>query len=410
MMQIALLRNLFRNLGDEAMLACELAAIRARLPSSSIVLLVDEPTEAASSFAASTAHSDIVLMRPHSGAGVPSALKKSASGLPVAAWRTLMIGAFEQRMLPRALVPRSIAELRNQLAAADVVIAGGSLLPSQRALYETREAVFRTLARLGKPLVLSGQSLYPFAGRAAPYRLATRIVLRDDCFSRAHGIAAGLRDQQLVDGVDPAFALPPAEAAAVESELAALGIAGGERYIAVSLRSGSLPFQNIAQALRSAVSQKLADSVLLFGMQRYWRDHDGEVLRPFEQQLTGLCVRSAPAWPAPVLKGVLSRARAVVACRYHAAVFSLTSGTPSVSVAASPEYEWKLRGIYHQFDHPGWLTGPDQFEATLLDLLRHRELLAPGLHEKERQLRPRVSRLVETVEDVLERRRYARSC
>jgi polysaccharide pyruvyl transferase WcaK-like protein len=136
-------------------------------------------------------------------------------------------------------------------------------------------------------------------------------------------------------------------------------------------------------------------------MQRYWAERDDEVLRRVESELGGLCVRTAPEWPAPVLKGVLARARAVVACRYHAVVFALTSHTPAVSVAVSPEYEWKLSGVYDQFGRADWLTRAEKLQPALLDVLRRRDVVSAELREKEQELRPRVARFVETLESVL---------
>jgi polysaccharide pyruvyl transferase WcaK-like protein len=194
---------------------------------------------------------------------------------------------------------------------------------------------------------------------------------------------------------------------AAGAALAALDISPGERFIAVSVRSGSPSSEVIAEALRSAVSRKLADCVLLFGMQRYWRDCDDDVVRDVERRLTPLRVRVAPEWSAPLLKAVVARAQAAIACRYHAAVFALTSGTPAVSIAVQPEYEWKLRGIYDQFEHAEWLTPPRNLASTLLDVLRRRELFSTELREKERLLRPRVARLTDAVADVLRGRRFA---
>jgi polysaccharide pyruvyl transferase WcaK-like protein len=312
-----------------------------------------------------------------------------------------MIAAFDHPLVPRAALPAAVRTFREHLTQADAVVSGGALMPSLPALHQARDAVFRRLNRLGKPLILSGQSLYPFEDRPAPYRLATRIVLRDDSFSRRHALAAGMRPEQIVDGVDPAFDLAPAPPAAVERALKDLGLTPDDRFLAVSLRSGRIDLEAVVAAARSALRANMADCLLLVGMQRYWRERDDDALHAFARCAGGLPLRSAPAWSAPVLKGVLARARAVIACRYHAAVFALTSGAPSVSLAVSPEYRWKLQGIYHQFEREEWLTTPERLECELLGVLREREALSAELCVRREELLPRTSCLVDSVSEVL---------
>jgi polysaccharide pyruvyl transferase WcaK-like protein len=212
---------------------------------------------------------------------------------------------------------------------------------------------------------------------------------------------------QLVDGVDPAFHLPPAKEADIDRALAELGIAPDDRFLAVNLRSGPVAMDAVAQAAGSALKAKMIDYLLLFGMQRYWRETDDDVLRRFAKIAEDLPMRSAPTWSAALLKGALSRARAVIACRYHAVVFALTSGVPSLSLAVSKEYSWKLHGAYHQFRRPEWLTRPDLLEHELLHVLRRREAFSTHLLLRRAELSATTSPLVETVKEVIQERCYA---
>jgi hypothetical protein len=216
-----------------------------------------------------------------------------------------MVATFDRPIISTAMFPSAVRAFREQLEQADIVISGGGLIPSLPAIYAARHVVFRWLKRMGKPLVLSGQSLYRFEDRPAPYLLADRIVLRDDIFSRHHALAAGMQQSQMVDGVDPAFCLSPAKKVDIDRALANIGVEPDDRFLAVSLRSGQLALDAVAHAARSALKAKMIDYLLLFGMQRYWRERDEDTLRRFAEIAQDVPMRLVPVWSAAVLKGVL---------------------------------------------------------------------------------------------------------
>ena len=62
--QIILIRNIFSNVGDEAMLGCEIEEIREAFPNFRLQVLTDDPSRIAQLYQVETDFSDTVLTTP----------------------------------------------------------------------------------------------------------------------------------------------------------------------------------------------------------------------------------------------------------------------------------------------------------------------------------------------------------
>jgi polysaccharide pyruvyl transferase WcaK-like protein len=406
---IALLRNVHANLGDEAMLECEIAALRdlgARL-----VVLTDDPEAVSSRYAVQAEYSDVCLLNPWHGKATRVADRAAWSFPPLA---RLARGARHRFVLPHqcnrfllgADLPGAQARLRAILDEAQVIVSGGGLIPSVPHMERIRTTVLEAAHAKGTPVIFSGQTIYRRGDSAAPYRFGTHLVTRDSR-SRDNAISCGFPEARIVDGVDPAFLLPAAPEAETSDLLARYGL-GGVRFAAVNVRSGVTlaAMEGLAQMLESLAREGRFERILAFGMQDHSAELDARWVRALRAnpRVAGVMTR----WPSPgVLKGVLARADFVATCRYHAAVFALTSARPVMALSISPEYDLKLRGILDQFGRQDWLF-PVSAGASLAGA--RGDWFDPGtaaaLAASAASLARRTSRLIETVEVALGARHF----
>jgi polysaccharide pyruvyl transferase WcaK-like protein/glycosyltransferase involved in cell wall biosynthesis len=419
--RIALARNVFGNLGDEAMLQCEIAGLRAAFPECELVVLTDDPAAVQRRYGVAAELSETALSHafgawavrsvraamgttgPRSAAGRLLVAFAARAGMPYlrASCRLFVWNAarLARGGRPLLLVP-SHARLLRIVASSDLLIGGGGLIPSLPQVCGPKLALYRAAALLGTPVVMDGQTVLRGVGAAAAYRSAACVVLRDREASRWAALAMGVDEARLVDGVDPAFALPVADQGAVEAALGAVGVdpRRGE-FVALNVRRA--PGRDVHRAM-DVIARVLGEygaqrgiRLLLFGMQSYRAEDDAVALEALRTRLpprVPVVVLGGPT-EAGVLKGALAMARMVISCRYHGAVFALTQGVPAIGVAVSPEYEVKLSGAFAMFDAGRFLLpAGDVTEARLGGLLdaidSERDRLGAALRQREAALRP----------------------
>jgi polysaccharide pyruvyl transferase WcaK-like protein len=142
---------------------------------------------------------------------------------------------------------------------------------------------------------------------------------------------------RLLHAVDPAFGLAEAAKTRLSATLRELQLEPGT-FLSLNLRSGEAAeplLHRLAGFLLEAIQRLGLKRVLLFGMQRFRENNDGEILARL----------SSVIWmpeEAGMLKGVLAQSRAILSCRYHGAVFGLSSAVPTIGLVMSREYGVKL--------------------------------------------------------------------
>lgn len=361
-LNVVLLRNVHRNLGDEAMLACEIDELR-RFCGEGLTVLTDEPDRVARQYGVRAGYSDVTLINPwrHTGSSrveqriwsfpaVARPLRFLRNRVVIPQWRNRFLRAVTQNTEDWV---GAQAEFVNTLRSASAVVMGGGLVPSVQHLESARIAVLRALKHWDRPVILHGVTVFRRHQPDAAYRLASTILTRDHA-SVDNSRSCGVPAESIIEGVDPAFALAPASEAETTAFLEQAGI-GKMRFAAVNARSG-LDMEPFARRIRELAGQGRFERVLLFAMQDHGAENDSIVLGRMRMLLGDLAGPIVPRWPnAGLLKSVLSRAVWAASCRYHGVVFALCAGCPVLANSVSPEYDAKLLGILEQFGRTHWL-------------------------------------------------------
>ncbi len=380
---VVLVRNTFDNLGDVAMLACELDALRRYAPGARVTALSDDRSLCAQFPEVTWGEGDLALSPavPQTARAIARRAQPQSSRIRAAAGRAWsgFAAPYRRRSIQRFTgaaerlaagdastgLPARPRRLLESLRSADLVIGGGALMGSVPAVSDGRRAVYRALRALGVPYVLNGVSLTdPWTD--GTFSGAALVVVRDRLFSAARALQCGVPPERLVEAVDPAFALPPADADQVRATLESLALAS-RAFLAVNVRQTeparlAQVLAGLAATLPHAARQLHAGTVLLFGMQQFRENHDGDALERLRRLIAPeLPVRVwMPDQNPALLKGVLAEARAVVSCRYHGAVFGLSSGVPTVGLVVSSDYDVKLRGLFQWY-------GLDRLAGTIVE-------------------------------------------
>ncbi len=169
---------------------------------------------------------------------------------------------------------------------------------------------------------------------------------------------------------DPAFGLQAAPAEQVESALEAGGVDPAREYLAVSLRHWDFDGEQeaweseVAAALDRVVTESRDIQLVGVPMQ-------AEAGQAYEDDRAVLDrVRSRLEAPSrwitiegveepSVIAGVVARARALLAMRYHAALFGAVSGVPTVALAYDP----KVSSLFEIRDVAGVSLAPESWIA-----------------------------------------------
>ncbi len=372
--RVVLMRNVFDNLGDAAMLECEIEALQRHLPEASLTVLTDDRRLAPRYPQVAWGEGDLVIGTP-APPRARTAVRRVLAGSGAGPWRRVtgrvwnaLATPYRRRSVRRftdaATRLTSAAgvsglhgrtrHLLDTLRSASLVVGGGGLIGAVPAISEPRRALYAALRALGVPYVLHGVS-FTDAWADDTYAGAALVVVRDRSHSRARAVASGVDDRVLVEAVDPAFALAPAGDRDVAETLASLGLERGT-FLAVNVRAADRDslaalLLRLSEILPEVARRLPVKKVLLFGMQRFRENHDGDVLARLAGSLAGRLPVAlwAPEGNPGLLKGVLASARAIVSCRYHGAVFGLSSGVPTIGLVLSADYEVKLAGLFQWY-------------------------------------------------------------
>jgi polysaccharide pyruvyl transferase WcaK-like protein len=195
---------------------------------------------------------------------------------------------------------------------------------------------------------------------------------------------------------------------ATVDRLHSLSLQPGE-FVAVNVRRGDKPgsetLDQLAAGIAHAASECGAGSVLLFGMQSFRDNHDGESLAALRRRLPSSL--RAVDWPddgeCTGLRGTLSQARLVVSCRYHGVLFALAAAVPALGVIPKAEYDVKMRGLFDWYglDRLCVTLGEPIPREAICELAARDAALRRQLQQRNQELAEGVNRPYERIRELL---------
>lgn len=277
-------------------------------------------------------------------------------------WRIPKTRRLQLRVAEAVQRRRVHGALRNHVAdfaQYDVVVTtGGTYLVEQ---YELRMKFFewKVASQLGIPVLFYTQSLGPFRRRrnkANVRRLvgSSPLVLLRDERSRAHLEDIGVHLRNVHVAADPVFAWAPADVAfGIPPPGEPLKIGMSVRQWPVGATLDSPPVERFARSVADAVTRlvrELSAEVLFIstcqGAPEYWIDDSELAMRildllPVDVQ-DGVRVDTNFHTPQE-FRAMVGQLDLMIATRLHAAILSLTAGTPVLPIA----YEFKTRELFN---------------------------------------------------------------
>jgi colanic acid/amylovoran biosynthesis protein len=328
------------NMGDVAMLQSCVRRLSHQWPDAEIMVIAHEFADLA------TYCPDAIAVGRTSGQELARLLPRRYR--PV--WQSTvpyLCGRLNRRRVPPGQ-PRTAVQA---VQAADVVVAaGGGYVTDTWRWHATGVLGILSLAqRLGKPTAMFGQGIGPIRQRAL--RLQARAVLpklavlalREGRMGRDLALSLGVQSEAVTVTGDDAMELIGND---MMSDGYALGInmrvAG---YAGVSLEEAAVVGDVAGQAAAAYDVPLLALPV-----SRYGADADLDAIRrtlPQGRHHADVVLRDL-ATPRD-LAAATAECRAIITGSYHAAVFGLAQGVPTVCLPKSPYYDGKFAGLSDLF-------------------------------------------------------------
>lgn len=387
-MELLLIRNVFSNLGDEAMLHCEIMELKELTPRIKLTVLTDNPATVEKNYAVNAGFSDAVLATPfsapslrlvHKGLLNRSGKNNFSKALSVLSSKSILpffcdtfVKNARRLKAGKTLLasPAHHRELLRRIQGTHLIIGGGGLVPSIREIYRPKKALYEAARILEKPVLLHGQTILPEIDPDLVKNI-NKIILRDSRLSRQNALRLGAEEENLISGLDPAFFLETHTAKDFPQGEIAEFIR--EPFIAVNLRDWKKAdyqprFRQIAEALNSFSRRSSIKRILFFGMQMGAGVNDFKTNEKMRKYLSGDWQTSCfpPGSDSIWLKTILGKAFCVISLRYHGAVFALTQAVPTVSFSVSAEYDVKLRGVFQMFGAEEFLHQLEKIETSQL--------------------------------------------
>jgi polysaccharide pyruvyl transferase WcaK-like protein len=328
------------NLGDVAMLQSCVARLRTQWPDSEIMVITHEPRRLAfycPNTIAIRAVPDLPFFRH---------LPRRARLIFEQAWK-LTAPYLSGYLRRRPVVDQPITAIAAVYAADLVVASGGSYVTDTWWWHAAGVLSLLSLAqRLGKSTAMFGQGIGPMHMRTLRAQARTVLPrltvlgLREAQMGRGLALALGVRPNALVVTGDDALELtgdagtPDGDALGLSVRVS--GYAGVDLVTAKAI--GELTLE-IAAALNAPI--------VALPVSRHAADADVLRMLLMPSSRTGEVVND-PKTPEALLAAVAS-CRVVVTGSYHAAVFGLAQGVPTVCFTRSSYYDAKFGGLQALF-------------------------------------------------------------
>lgn len=346
------------NMGDVAMLQVAVSRLHALWPTASIQVVTRSPDR----LARFCPHATPLTLHASPVWYKQSIRTRLYAMLPSATWNVI---AQADRMIRKYLPPlahqvdlwnAALHGDKNHFLHADLVVAtgGGYLTDSFEIFALLVLDTLETAARLGKPIALFGQGLGPLR-KPAPYALARHVLpqasliaLRERRFSKPLLDELGVAAERIAVTGDDAISL------AYDARQARLG-----QGIGVNIRVA--PYSEVNPSMVTIVRDALHVAAHTYNApllpipiaggeteNSKFGQSDLQSIQSLLGESEGLPTEHQFDRPAQVIAQI-SECRIIVTGSYHAAVFALAQGIPSVCLAKSTYYINKFLGLADQF-------------------------------------------------------------
>ena len=344
----------FRHVGDDAVVAANLAQLGSYLPDVRPILVGEQPDVLTQRFgheAAPSVHHYLYTGFSHDW----SALRR----LVHLAVRTSQLRRAARRLRRGRTVrlARHGGAFLDLLNSSDAVVgvSAGSLA-SNFAVDQLWPQAATILAahELGVPVTITSATVGPFRGftdraiAALALQKVAAIAVRDRNRSKKTLRRLGVRQARVSEGYDDSIALPAAPEADVAEALAQVGLREDEDFAAVSLHNSPGAWSSL-QAV-AAVVRRLSELQIqsVFVPMCLHGDEDDRRLA-LELSLvvegSGDVRLLDPLPPDDVIRALVGRARLAIGTRYHLAVFAAAVGVASVGIYGDDYTATKLLGL-----------------------------------------------------------------
>lgn len=246
--------------------------------------------------------------------------------------------------------------LRAIEAADGVLVCGGGNIASQFPVHLQERLVLAEVARrLGKPVVITSQTLGPMlkphdVDAVGAMLASADLVGAREASSYALALELGARPERTAHGIDDAFCLEPSSED--EARVDRLGLPAEFALAAFTGHAGSTGWsreenqRRIAETLEQVASE-LSMPVLLVAhvgsLVEHRRNHD-QLTNDAIDALTSSAVTGLPMLTAGEVVALTRRAALSISSRYHPTVFGPAAGVPSVAITQSVYSSVKIGG------------------------------------------------------------------
>lgn len=397
----------WRDIGDEAMPQAVIHNLRQSVPGIQIVMLSPNP-EYTAQYHGVKAVEDLTAFT----ASIPRPLRYLCSRrlgilgtvcrhavervLHPIKWLWFWVAAMLMRRnisIPLGKTARTVLE---ELAKTDLVFnnGGGNINSLLRVELHKQTMMHMAAHALGKPVILSGQTLGPFNNKFDSWLAGIAlnrvhmITLRDSQVSRQRAAAIGVNRPRMLDTGDDAIAL---EALSRSQSISLLRQSSGPDWghenrkllVAINLNGYLLgmgkarieDFEHeiaLAAMVADRVHEEFGGRIVFIPTGYGSHSDDRPLLRMAQQRMKRpeAAVVICQEYNATQLKGLVALCDLAIGSRYHFAVFALSSGVPGVFYANGEYQKTKLQGVAQLFLEPNLFLDTDSSALTSEDLWR----------------------------------------
>lgn len=284
----------------------------------------------------------------------------------------------------------SLAEVRQTLREADLLISGGgSLLQDTTSLQSLLYYlwVMRMGFSAGIPVMMYAQGIGPLR-RAMSRRLVRTVANRTSAITVRDEPSAdllkkiGVTYPTIEVTADPAFALTPADARIAEAILRAEGVPTHKPLIGLSLRpwggTGESPLSNYAKLI-DLLALKTGTQIVLISMHQP-SDHTFAKSVVEQTAHPESCSLLTGNYTPQELLAVVGKMSTVVAMRLHALIFAARMTVPAFALSYDPKVESLMALLGLEDCVESWRSfDPEETAERIVEVFREKEVHSSSL-------------------------------